>query len=140
MPTGNWFDPPTASGYSYQMTEGSLFTQILDLPSGFNQPFTVSANGEVLGTFGPGQSVDFTKLPGGGVSDFTITGIDPGTDPNDPQAFPIKLAFNTPTASFTMQAVVPEPSTLLLATLGAAGLAFCGWRKRGQARPTISPH
>ena len=35
-------------------------------------------------------------------------------------------------------ATVPEPSTLVLALCGAAGLALCGWRKRGQARPTIS--
>ena len=39
--------------------ELATVTDILDFPSGFNGPFEVWAEGSLLGTFGPGQSVDF---------------------------------------------------------------------------------
>jgi hypothetical protein len=60
-----WFDPPTASGYTYQMTDGSLFTEIVDLPTGFLKPFDVTAPGcSIPGTFEGGQSVNFVALCG----------------------------------------------------------------------------
>ncbi|MBI3654211.1 MAG: hypothetical protein HY231_24535 [Acidobacteria bacterium] len=98
-----WIDPPAAFGFKYSMTSASLFTAILDFPTGFNNLFTVSVGGIIIGTFGPGQSVVF---PGAGVSEFTITGINPLADTDDPTAFPLNLAFNTPTASLTMDALV----------------------------------
>lgn len=110
-----WVDPATAFGYTYQMTSDSLFTEILDLPTGFLEPFTVTSPGcSIPGTFGAGQSVDFAALCGGGVSEFTVTGIDPMFDPTNSGAFPIQLAFNTPTADFVAGALgsaVPEPAT-----------------------------
>lgn len=133
VPSGRWFDPPLASGYTYEVTSpGSLFTSILNLPTGFANPFTVTANGSNLGSFTNGQSVDFISLLGAGVSSFTLNGIFPLTDATDTQAFPLQLAFNTPTASFSQTPIietatsVPESSNLwglgLLAGLG--GMQF----------------
>ncbi|WP_254564817.1 hypothetical protein [Oscillatoria sp. HE19RPO] len=107
--TGAWFDPPVAEGFRYTMTSDSLFTEIQDFPTGFPNPFTVSVNGQELGEFGPGDSVDFTQFPGGGVKEFTITGLTPLVDPENPIAFPLKVGFDTETADFTMAAILdPE--------------------------------
>lgn len=123
VPSGAWFDPPTAYGFEYTMTSDSLFTQILGFPTGFADAFTVSVGGVVLGQFGPGDVVDFEALYGSAVASFTITGIDPLVDPDDPLAFPLQLAFDNPTASFSMTPLnaVPEPEewgTLLVGMLG----------------------
>ncbi|MCT7979727.1 hypothetical protein [Laspinema olomoucense] len=107
--TGAWVDPPIAEGFRYTMNSDSLFTEIQDFPTGFPNPFTVSVNGQELGEFGPGDSVDFTQFPGGGVKEFTITGLTPLVDPENPIAFPLKVGFNTETADFTMGAILdPE--------------------------------
>ncbi|WP_368007559.1 hypothetical protein [Laspinema palackyanum] len=107
--TGAWVDPPVAEGFRYTMNSDSLFTEIQDFPTGFPNPFTVSVNGQELGEFGPGDSVDFTQFPGGGVKEFTITGLTPLVDPENPIAFPLKVGFNTETADFTMGAILdPE--------------------------------
>jgi hypothetical protein len=145
--TGLWFDPPTASGYTYQMTDGSLFTEIADLPTGFLNPFDVTTPGcSIPGTFSGGQSVDFVALCGKGVSEFTISGINPMFDPTDPGAFPIQLDFNTPTADFIAEplgSAVAEPSTWAMLLLGFGGLGFIvrfqkkpalRWRSKSAAR------
>ncbi len=107
--TGAWVDPPVAEGFRYTMTSDSLFTEIQDFPTGFPNPFTVSVNGKELGEFGPGDSVDFTQFPGGGVKEFTITGLTPLVDPENPIAFPLQVGFDTETADFTMGAILdPE--------------------------------
>jgi hypothetical protein len=108
--TGEWIDPPTVSEYSFTMTGNSKFTKILNFPTGFSGAFDVSVNGVSLGQFLAGQSVDFTTLLGHGVDSFNVSGITPGVDAASQTAFPIQLAFDTPTASFTMNpVVVPEP-------------------------------
>jgi len=133
-PSGYWFDPATASGYTYQMTGGSLFTEILDFPTGFLQPFEVTAPGcTIPGVFQPGQSVDFVALCGHGVSMFTVTGIDPAFDPADPGAFPIELAFSTATADFNAEPInssVPEPAALGIVMTGLSGIGLVRrWRR-----------
>jgi hypothetical protein len=128
---GRWFDPGNAFGFHYVMLNGSLFTGIAGFPTGFANKFTVSANGTVLGMFGPGDQLTF---PGGGVSDFLLTGIDPLADPNNPSGFPLELLFNTQSANFEMDALVtPEPTTLLLWGTSMAGLGLASrWRRRRQ--------
>ena len=128
--SGAWVDPPLVSSYQFTMdSSSSLFSGILDFPTGFNSSFTVSSGGQELGSFGPGDAFFF---PGEGVSEFTISDINPLVDSEDPLAFPIQLAFNTTTASFSMTPIIegnppqdastPEPSTLLgLGTLALAG-------------------
>jgi hypothetical protein len=115
-PSGAWFDPPTASGFDFTMTEGSLFTDILNFPVGIDadNSFQVWVNDALFGSYSTGQSVNF----GAGVSSFRITGIDPGVDAGDPMAFPIQLGFNTPTAAFTM-VPIPEASSALLAAFSS---------------------
>jgi hypothetical protein len=122
VPTNNWYDPDVANEFDFQMTNSSLFTGIADFPTGFNSPFQVfgPAN-QFLGTYGPGQSVNFVTLLGGGVSNFKILGINPSVDPNDPGSFAVQLNFNTSTASFDMTAV-PEPSFAGLAGFGLMAL------------------
>lgn len=100
-----WIDPPLAEGYAYSMLSSTLFTSILDFPTGFNAPFTVSVDGAVIGSYGPGESVDFTGFPDGGVPSFTVTGISPAVDPDDPAAFPLQVDFNTAQADFRMEAI-----------------------------------
>ena len=104
VPSGLWIDPPTASGFDYEMTSDSLFTAILDFPRGFNRAFTVITEGcDIPGTFLPGDRVDFVVLCGNGVHAFGIRGIDPVRDPSAPH-FPLRLAYSTPTASLRMRA------------------------------------
>jgi len=125
VPSGLWFDPATAAGFHYVMeSPGSLFTQILNFPTGFASPFEVFSGGIDLGSFGAGDHLVF---PGGGVSEFTITGINPLVDPNNPNAFPLQLQFSTSIASFEMIALVPGPATSLLLILGFASGAAFSW-------------
>ncbi len=134
---GKWYDPPSAYGFRYEMTGDSLFTSILNFPVGFENPFTVSVGDTNLGEFLPGDSIDFVSLLGNGVSEFTITGLD--VDPTNPTAFPIKLDFDTDTASFDMHALieedsqnVPEPvSVVSLLTFGS-GVVLLRRRKLRQ--------
>ncbi len=102
LPSGGYFDPPAASGFRYQTTDGSRFTRLFDLPSGFNSPFSVSVEGRVIGRFTAGESVEFSSFPGGGVSSFAIFDILPSVDPTNVLVFPVGLEFDHPRASFDM--------------------------------------
>ena len=128
VPTGQWYDPPTTFGFGYEMTSGSLFTSVLDFPTGFDSPFTVSVGDRDLGQFLPGQSVNFIDILGEGVSHFTVTGISPTIDTEDPTAFPLKMDFSTEYASFRMyrpQATsIPESISVLGFVLVSISLIF----------------
>ena len=134
-----WFDPPSAHGFKFEMVSDSLFTSIVNFPLGFDNPFTVLVGDTVLGEFGPGDSVDFTSFDGG-VSEFTVTGLD--VDPSDPTVFPIRLDFDTETASFDMIALLnkddSDDSKSVPETSGVLGLLIVGFgigalRKRKQS-------
>lgn len=139
VPTDRWFDPPMTPGFRYQMLSDSRFTQLLNFPVGIDGDglFTVSVGDRVLGQFQSNQSIDFVSLFGAGVSEFTITGIDPLVDATDPVAFPVRLAFDTETADFSMEAIaptsaaVPEPSSVM--GLLVAGTAAYQARRRRQS-------
>lgn len=113
VPSGNWFDPPLASGFEYQMTGESFFTEILEFPVGVDGDgfFAISVDNILLGEFGIGESVNFVDLLGGPVSSFTLSGIDPAVDSTFGDAFPLRLAFDTPTASFTMSPIIADDSS-----------------------------
>jgi hypothetical protein len=115
-PSGAWVDPPLVDRFEYVMDSASLFTAILDFPPGFAAEFAVTAENTLLGEFGPGESVNFVQLLGHGVESFIVSNITPLADAADPSAFPIKLEYSTPTASFRMLAV-PEPASLVLVLL-----------------------
>ena len=123
VPSGAWVDPPSVGSYQFAMLGGDSFTSILDFPAGIGDTdglFTVSVGGKVLGQFSSGAAVNFADFGfASGVPGFTISGINPTVDGGNPTAFPIKLAFSAPFASFTMTgitgaAAAPEPGTLLL--------------------------
>ncbi|NJM59205.1 MAG: PEP-CTERM sorting domain-containing protein [Oscillatoriales cyanobacterium RU_3_3] len=144
VPTDRFIDPPTAYGFRYEITSDSLFTQILDFPTGFNTPFTVLVKDVLLGEFTVGNSVNFSNystllgnllVGGSGVKEFSVTGLN--VDPTNPAAFPLKVAFNTDKANLNMHALlneveaVPEPSVML--GLFASGSFLIGVvRKRKQ--------
>lgn len=129
VPSGLWYDPPTNYGFEFEMLEDSLFTDIVNFPVGIDSDniFTVFANGQSLGEYSPGESVNFAALLGEGVSKFTIGDID-SINPEDPTAFPIQLKFNTDVASFKMTSIVenkkiPEPSGIIgLVVIGIYGI------------------
>ena len=129
---GLWYDPPMANGYVFATTDGSRFTHILSFPSGFASPFTVLVGNVLLGQFSAGQSVNFNDFFAGGVSSFTISGINPLVDGANPTAFPIQLAFDAQNVSFTMTpinaAAAPEPGTALLLCPVVAALSARRWR------------
>ncbi len=127
IPSGQWYDPPV-SDFHFQTLDNSKFTSILDLPTGFDDLFDVFVGDTLLGSFGPGDTVDF----GGGVSAFSIRGINPLVDSEDPAAFPIKLDFDRDLVSFKMSPIlqgsaVPEPATL---NFLVAGMIFLTVNRR----------
>lgn len=119
IPSGQWFDPPV-SDFLFETLDGSLFTSILDFPTGFDERFDVFVGDNLLGKYGPGDTVDF----GSGVSNFSIRGISPTVDSEDPAGFPIKLEFDREIASFQMTPVVPvpEPHSLTLLVVGLSAI------------------
>ena len=125
--TGTWFDPEVASGYDFRTSGGLLFTTIMGLPTGFDGKFEVWVGDEFIGLFGAPDAVDFVARLGHGVAGFQIRGIVPGTDPGDPTAFPIQLAF-TGDGDFVMTPIgitaVPEPSSLGMLAAGSVLLGF----------------
>ncbi|MCP4036205.1 MAG: hypothetical protein GY733_04655 [bacterium] len=137
--SGCWVDPPISTSFTYAMTNAALFTGIADFPSGFTNDFDVSVGASSLGTFGPGDSVDFTSFPGGGVSQFVVSGIDPGTDIAALDAFPLELTFDSSAAEFTMtsEAAAGVPTmgstgmAVVVASLIGAGLVARTVRKTG---------
>jgi hypothetical protein len=143
--TGYWYDPPTTDGFSYKTNDDSLFTSILDLPSTFETPFTVSVGNIVLGEFSNGDEINFSKyanllgdllVNGSGVKEFSVRTGD-AIDPSNPMVLPIKLAFNTETANFSMYALesvdkkkVPEPATILGLLSVGSFLCYSGRRRQ----------
>jgi hypothetical protein len=138
-PSGAWFDPPANQGFQFTAQGGSLFTGISGFPcailpdepraiqtSAFNVLVKDSTgNYQIMGQYFPGQSVDFTQLPGGGVSEFLITGISSGwrTYPpeNDPLAFALLL--NQETANIAYRKItdtsnLPVPAITVIPSDG----------------------
>jgi hypothetical protein len=93
----------------------SVFTAISGFPTGVDDDdtFIVAVDDIVLGEFSPGETLRFSdyqdvlgdRLENGGVRKFVISGITPAVDSSDPLAFPLRLDFNTNTASFEMRAL-----------------------------------
>jgi hypothetical protein len=128
VPSGQWFDPVVVSGLRFVADPGTLFAQIAEFPTGF-APLTLTVDGNVLGTFVGGQSFSFASFPGGGVSQFEITGVDPFDNTIELLGLPLKLTFTTSTGSFVTVAI-PEPATQLLLITTMVGLGGVSRRRR----------
>lgn len=131
-PSGMWVDPPLVDGYTYEMTSDSLFVAVLDFPTGFAAAMEVFVEGASLGLFEPGDQLMF---PGEGVGSFSVRGILPPDDLADGADFPLQIAFDDPTASFTMTPIpVPEPSSIVLLALAGLVLAVASRQRHSDFR------
>jgi hypothetical protein len=110
---GCWLDPPVAQGYVYTMAGGAHFTAITGFPTGFAAPFRVIADGVDLGTFGPGDQVEFAPP---GVTTFTVRDIQPGPDPARTDAFPLRVATDRDEVDFDMTVLVDRVDVGVAAT------------------------
>jgi MYXO-CTERM domain-containing protein len=127
---GAWFDPVAAFGFEYAITDGTSQFTTVGLPTGTadaDQMFLVSdgINPDVIVAAGEYHTFDTP------VTSFTVTGIDPTVDGEDPQAFPTFLMFDNEQVSFSMTPLsdaIPEPAGLAVLVLGVLAL---GRRRRG---------
>jgi hypothetical protein len=136
VPSNRWIEAPLGPEVDFTAGNGTLFSRIAELPTGFDDPVTISVGGSVVGSFAAGQSVSFQSFPGGGVSEFEISGLNSlALSPlaptafavsGGPSSFPLKLAFTTPTGSFAASAI-PEPAAHVLLYLAILAL---GERRR----------
>lgn len=124
-----YVDPTITAGYTYAIGPGDPnFASVL-LPDIQSDPFDVTWDDGSALLFG-GQQFFFPDL--GGVSQFTVTGIDAadGLDPANPTAFITGLTFvgaGNFTGTMTPITDVPEPTTLAL--LSSALLGLVGWQR-----------
>jgi hypothetical protein len=141
VPGCRWYDPPIAKTFEFVATDNTLFTEILDFPTGEDNLFTVVVEDMILGEYSPGDRVDFVSLLGKGISNFKITDIDYLVGSTEETYFPIQLAFDKNVGSFKMRMVeeeeppkkkVPESNSIWgLIALGAFGLwKIRGWKNR----------
>jgi len=125
--SGNWFDPTPVTQYTYVVEPGTLFTGV-ELPPNFGDNFVLSALGC---SFAPSYSsltfIDLVALCGEAIPSFTVSGISPPADADDPLGFPTRLTFNNLIGSFSMvgsqpascsaQSDIPEAECDALAAL-----------------------
>jgi hypothetical protein len=137
-----YIDPAIATGYDYTSTNLNFASVVIPqaLPGGDSQ-FQLNFQGHSV-TLNAGTTFDFTSVVPGGVSEFTITGINPAEnlDPNNPGAFVTGLTFVGQGGTDALMTpltqdvgVAPEPASLTLLGTGAVALLGYGWRRRRQA-------
>lgn len=118
VPTRSWIDPPLAEAFEYAIKSDSLFSQIVDFPTGFDGRFAVWVEGlQLPGTYGPGEGVVFSNYSSilgsllvadsadptvSGVRRFTVSRIAPHVDSADHLGFPLQVAFTTSAADLEM--------------------------------------
>lgn len=126
-----WYDPPFAEGFTYALTGGAEFLEVMAPTMGFTGPFDIIVDGIVVASILPGESYFFDPLDD--VTTFDLVGILPLLDIADAgfaTAFPTFLDFTGGALSLTMTAIlhvpggasVPEPGTLFLMGAGLAGI------------------
>jgi hypothetical protein len=130
-----FIDPTVAVGYIYDIGQSDPDFASVILPDVGGGHFDVSylRNGSEFTTMLAAGIQYF--FPAGGVSEFTVTGIDPsaGIDPTNALAFVTGLTFvsngsftGTMTPITAQVAATPEPDTLALLAAGLAGFGLLG--------------
>jgi len=133
---------PAAAGVALEMLGGSSIT--LDGNSTITAGYPISGNtshefiftldgaASHEGVYGIAYSVRGNPVGGDPyvptlllVATWMTPNFDPGEDPLDPES-PLQLA---QTAIFNAAIIVPEPSSIVLAVLGAVALGFFRWRR-----------
>jgi hypothetical protein len=140
-----YIDPTVATGYVYKTGAGDPNFASLLLPAVQSAAFDVSYqfNGSLDTVMLKGGGKPYTFQTPGGVSAFTVTGIDPklGLDPADTTAFVTGLTFEgggrftgTQTPITSSVGATPLPEGLPLFAAGLIGLmAWFGWRNKWQS-------
>jgi hypothetical protein len=132
------FDPAWAQGFIYRTGAGDPNFASVELPDIGNlndySLYLWEQGKWVFDTsLGPDTVFDFAS---GGVGEFEILSINPAIDASNGNEFVTQLSF-VKDGEFTgsMTAVVPEPSTWVMALIGFFGLAFTGYRRRHAGLP-----
>jgi hypothetical protein len=119
--SGRWYDPP-AYGFDFVMdTLGAGFASVT-LPLGFDPVTVVFGMTTLTGVLG-GTTINL-----GGVTTFSILGINPPADSDNPASYPVLLTFTQDPVNFRMIPIltnqaIPEP-----ASVGMCGiLSLVGW-------------
>jgi hypothetical protein len=136
-----FIDPKIAVGYNYAIGTGNPNFASVILPNVGGGHFDLSfLQGGKLITDPLNAGIQFFFT--GGISAFTVTGIDPSAklDPSDATAFITGLTFvsqgaftGTMTPITTNTSAVPEPSTWAMMILGFTGIGFMTYRRRKSA-------
>jgi hypothetical protein len=131
-----YFDPPVANGYLFQILSGPNFAsvEVPDLPTSTGHNVFTLTFGTMIETLISGTPFLFTSVDPLGVSQFSITGNHGGSGPIVRSlTFDTAITFvGSGPGSFSQTPIyaTPEPASLTLWALGAAGLLLSTARLR----------
>lgn len=121
--SGQWVVVPTAKVLAYVIDQGDAKISAAQLPTlGVGGTFSIATDAGMLGTFAAGQTVDFQKLLGHGITGFDVFGFSPLKNNLDANTFAMRLDYTTSAASLDVvrASPVPLPSALAAFPFGAA--------------------
>lgn len=143
-----YIDPLIATGYEYETNDDSKILQVkapsratVNDPDGYTIHYTDAAGNEYELRLQPGQLHTFEEP----VAQFVLKDISEELllDPDDPIAFRAALSFDSTEVNVTQTPItvfvdgptaIPEPGTLALFAVGAAGIGAAAHRRRKSKR------